>query len=250
MIVEQTNLYAEEVMTGEKYDKWNPITTQELQAYFGFCILMGINTLPSIEDYWKKNPVYHYAPIADRISRERFREISRYLHFTDNATLAPRASPEYDRLGKIRPVLEYLELRFSEVFTPGKDLAVDEAMIKFQGRSSMKQYMPKKPTKRGIKVWVLADSDNGYFCRLQVYTGKKGNTTENNLGSRVVKDLTFDFRNKWHHIFFDNYFNSKQLLCDLEAVGLYGCGTARKDRKLFPTNLKTAKLRTRCVIFF
>ncbi len=138
-------------MTGEKYDKWNPITTQELQAYFGFCILMGINTLPSIEDYWKKNPVYHYAPIADRISRERFREISRYLHFTDNTTLAPRASPQYDRLGKIRPVLEYLELRFSDVFTPGKDLAVDEAMIKFQGKSSMKQYIPKKPTKRGIK---------------------------------------------------------------------------------------------------
>ncbi len=47
-------------------------------------------------------------------------------------------------------------------------------------------------TLRGIKVWVLADSDNGYFCRLQVYTGKKGITTENNLGSRVVKDLTFD----------------------------------------------------------
>jgi len=114
----------------------------------------------------------------------------------------------------------------------------------------MKQYMPKKPTKRGIKVWVLADSDNGYFCRLQVYTGKKGNTTEKNLGSRVVKDLTFDFRNKWHHVFFDNFFNSKQLLCDLEAVGLYGCGTARKDRKHFPTSLKTAKLRTRCVIFF
>ena len=35
-------------------------------------------------------------------------------------------------------------------------------MIKFQGRSSLKQYMPMKPTKRGIKVWVLAD-EYGFF---------------------------------------------------------------------------------------
>ncbi len=72
----------------------------------------------------EKNPIFHYSPIADRISRDRFREISRYLHFADNATLAPRTSPQYDRLGKIRPLLDYLLTRFSVVFTPGEDLAV------------------------------------------------------------------------------------------------------------------------------
>ncbi len=250
MIVEQSNMYAMEVMDEEKVEKWNPITTQDLEAYFGFTILMGINSLPALEDYWKRNPVYHYSPVADRISRDRFMEISRYLHFADNSTLAPRGSPRYDRLAKVRPVLEHLKTRFSVVYTPGQDLSVDEAMIKFQGRSSMKQYMPKKPTKRGIKVWVLADSSNGYFSRLQVYTGKKGNTTEHNLGSRVVKDLTQDFQHKYHHVFFDNFFNSKQLLCDLEALGLYGCGTARKDRKHFPTDLKKAKLHSRFVLIF
>ena len=112
----------------------------------------------------------------------------------------------------------------------------------------MKQYMPMKPTKRGIKVWVLADSTNGYFSRMEIYTGKKGSTTEHNLGNRVVKELTSDFQNKWHHVFFDNLFTSKALLCDLEAVGLYGCGTARKDRKHFPVDLKKAKLRTRFVV--
>ena len=30
-----------------------------------------------------------------------------------------------------------------------------------------------KPVKRGIKVWVLADSHNGYFQKFQVYTGKR-----------------------------------------------------------------------------
>ena len=54
----------------------------------------------------------------------------------------------------------------------------------------MKQYVPKKPVKRGLKVWVRANSINGYISELQVYVGKVGNRSENSLGERVVKDLT------------------------------------------------------------
>ena len=118
-------------------------------------------------------------------------------------------------------------------------------MIKFLGKSSLKQYMPKKPIKRGIKVWVLGDSSNGYFSRLEVYTGKKGNTVEKDLGSRVVKELTKDFQHKWYRVYFDNFFTSKSLLCDLEQVEIYAIGTARSDRKYFPEDLKKVKLSTR-----
>ena len=31
--------------------------------------------------------------------------------------------------------------------------------------------MPKKPTKWGIKAWVLADSRTGYVHNLQLYSG-------------------------------------------------------------------------------
>ncbi len=58
------------------------------------------------------------------------------------------------------------------VYNPGREIAIDEAMIK--GRSSLKQYMSKKPIKRGIKVWVLwvlGESSTGYFSRLR---GEKG----------------------------------------------------------------------------
>ena len=36
--------------------------------------------------------------------------------------------------------------------------SIDEAMIKFKGRSSLKQYVSLKPIKRGIKAWVRADA--------------------------------------------------------------------------------------------
>jgi hypothetical protein len=68
-----------------------------------------------VDDYWRKNRVYHYGPIADRIARDRYREISRYLHYVDNTTLAPRGSPTYDRIGKVHPLLQHLQSRFAEV---------------------------------------------------------------------------------------------------------------------------------------
>ena len=57
----------------------------------------------------------------------------------------------------------------------------------------MIQYMPLKPTERGFKVWVRADSVNGYFCDFEVYTGRGidgERTTDFGLGERVVLELT------------------------------------------------------------
>ena len=87
--------------------------------------------------------------------------------------------------------------------------------------------MPRKLTEWGIKVWVLADSHNGYFSRFEVYTGKKGNTTEKNLGVRAVKTRKCEQKGKGCHVFFDNFFTNEQLLQDLLADDIYSCGTAR-----------------------
>ena len=133
----------------------------------------------------------------------------------DNDTLVPRGEDGHDCLGKVRSLIDHLSTKFSETYKPHRDIAVDEAMIKFQGKSSLKQYMPLKPTKHGIKVWVPADSTNGYFSRFEVYTGKN-NTTEHGLGARVMKSLTSDLKGKYHHVYFDNYFTSLKLLEDLE----------------------------------
>ena len=220
-IVKQSNEYVKIVMGAEKYDKWAKMTAEELKAFLGFSILMGINHLPSLNDYWSQDPRLRYTPVADCISRDRFHELSRYLHFVDNDTLIPRGCDGHHRLGKVRPLIDHLSTKFAEAYNPNHDLAVDEVMIKFQGRSSLKQYMPLKPTKRGINVWVAADSTNGYFTWFEFYSGKKDNTVEHGLGARVVKTLTSDFKGKYHRVFFDNYFTTLKLLEDLEKDDIY-----------------------------
>jgi len=235
-IVEQTNLYAQQVL-GEKYRDWEAVTVEDLRAYFGFMILMGIVHLPALDDYWRRDSLLHYSPIADRISRQRFRDISRFLHFCNNQDLCPRGDPGYDRLGKVRMILEKMQERFLALYQPHCENAIDEAMIPFKGRSCLKQYMPKKPIKRGIKVWCRGDSHNGYMCELQVYTGK-AESVEEGLGKRVVLDLARQLEGKKYHLYFDNFFSSVSLLTTLREKGLYGCGTARQNYRDFPQVLK------------
>ena len=91
---------------------------------------------------------------SNRISNSKryFFEIQRYLHFTDNSLLAPCGSPTYNKLGKIETILKMVTSNFRSVYNLHRDVSVDEAMIPFKGRSTLKQYLPKKPVKRGIKV--------------------------------------------------------------------------------------------------
>ena len=89
--------------------KQKPIGTNvnesEILAFLGMAIFMGVNQLPVLAHYWRKDPVFHYSPVAERISRDRFLAIWRFLHFADNSRLPDRTDPDYDRLFKIRPVI-------------------------------------------------------------------------------------------------------------------------------------------------
>ena len=59
--------------------------------------------------------------------------------------------------------------QFAAVCNPGEEVA----MIPFKGRSSLKQYLPMKPVKRGIKVWVRADANTGYVSAFDVWKKKE-----------------------------------------------------------------------------
>eukprot|EP00731_Ephydatia_muelleri_P019203 Em0012g28a len=133
VIVNETNRYAQQVMDDNSYAKWKRVDLAEMKAYFGFNILMGLVPMPAIDDYWKLDPHFNYGPISSRISRNRFREISRFLHFVDNATLPTRGEEGYDKLGKVRPIIDAVSAAIRVSYAPSKEIAVDEAMIAFQG---------------------------------------------------------------------------------------------------------------------
>ena len=131
-IVTETNRYAAQCLEG-KQTTWNT-NENEIRAYLGFYILMGLVREPEIRDYWSNDDIFHYNPIASRISRVRFEEISRYHHFVNKRQLPARGSPSYHRLQYVKPLVDALRERCSSVYSPGQNLSVDEAMVPFKGK--------------------------------------------------------------------------------------------------------------------
>ncbi len=110
---------------------------------------------------------------------------------------------------------------FESTYNHSRNVSVDEAMIPFKGRSSMKQYLTKKPTKRGFKVWVLADSHTGYISRFDVYTGKKEGRTEDGLGASVVKNLCLSLEKSTEQIHYTIINNLTNFLFDCRQHHVY-----------------------------
>lgn len=167
-IIEQTNIYAEQ--KGSK--NWTDLTSKELKAFIGCHIIMGIHKLPNLKLYWSSDPLLRVDAIADTMTSKRFEKIMQNIHLNNNANLLPKTHPDYDKLHKLRPLLDLLNQNIGKVYDPSSFVTVDESMIKFKGRCVLKQYMPLKPIKRGYKVWCLADATTGFIIAFIVYTGK------------------------------------------------------------------------------
>ena len=64
-IVCETNTYARQVLGDQASDKWTDVTVEDIWAFLGFALLMGINRLPQIPLYWNTDPAFHYLPIEE-----------------------------------------------------------------------------------------------------------------------------------------------------------------------------------------
>uniref|UniRef100_A0A0K0EC24 DDE_Tnp_1_7 domain-containing protein n=1 Tax=Strongyloides stercoralis TaxID=6248 RepID=A0A0K0EC24_STRER len=112
-------------------------------------------------------------------------------------------------------------------------LCVDEQMIPFKGKHSIKQYMKKKPRKWGFKAFVLCDS-NGITHNWELYTGASLSSTElpnvGVSGNIVLRLCSIVPKNLNYKVYFDNWFNNIPLQVELEKTGLNYLGTIRPNR--------------------
>ena len=162
--------------------------------------------------YWSDHHLVSTPNIAWIMSNNRFEQIFRFLYLCDNAQQIPFGQPGHGKLFKVRQFLDIISQAFDREYNMHQQCSVDEAMIPFKGRLAFKQYMKDKPTKWGIKVFVLADATNGYIKPFQVYTGKTVES-RNDVGlcTKVVLDLLADYKHFGLHVYMDNYYSSPDL---------------------------------------
>lgn len=203
----------------------------DVYKYIGIMLYMSLYRYPNLESYWSEHA---FAPIAKTMPVKRFMAIKKHLSFEDEANRKRKGEPGYDPIFRIRKLASALNDRFDSVPKTAR-LCVDEQMCSTKMRHHLRQYMPNKPHKWGVKLFVLCDS-TGFAYRFEVYNGAGDNVVlagQPDLGStsNVVVRLSQTIPDFKHHIlYFDNFYTSIPLLVYLRARGIYSLGTVRVNR--------------------
>ncbi|KAJ0022332.1 hypothetical protein NQD34_009822 [Periophthalmus magnuspinnatus] len=228
---------------GRKYH-WTDVTPEELKKFIGLLLYMGVMNLPKMTDFWRKQTIFEVPFPATVMTRDRFKSILSFFHISDpeedGQNDLARGTEKYDVLHHVQPLLDMLRTRCMAVYHPRQHISVDERMVATKARLSFKQYMRDKPTKWGLKFFVLADK-NGYTVDYQLYTGKKSQSSVNGLSFDVVSSLVNkDYLGSGYIVYCDNFYTSPLLFRHLGQQGFGACGTYRQGRIGVPTTTENA----------
>ena len=249
-IAHYSNLYVEKyneraVQQGKNQIEWMRTNAEEIRAFIGFLILSGVLLAQKepLHSLWEGDAAFQRPIFSATFGRNRFIELLRFIRFDDKESRKIRE--ETDKLAAIREILEMIREKFQDAYYPSDSLTIDEQLIRFYGHCKFRVYMPSKPDKYGIKVWVLADASNGYCLNFEVYTGKPiGADRERNQGMRVVLQLTNHLPGGYN-ITTDNFFTSIQLAEALlnRPNSMTLVGTIRKNKPELPEKFVNPKGR-------
>ncbi|XP_065568964.1 piggyBac transposable element-derived protein 1-like [Artemia franciscana] len=128
LIVEQSNLFA---LQTEGCNLC--LTVEELKVFMSIILLLGVIKVPYYRMHWEA--ATRYPKISDKMGRQRFAKIKRFLHFNDNSKAKKSGEQGFDKLYKIRPVLGHIRSKFLEV-TPEENHSIDEQMILSRGEAA------------------------------------------------------------------------------------------------------------------
>lgn len=94
-----------------------------------------------------------------------------YLHFVDNESEVAKLlkdSADYDKLNKIRDVLNIIRRNIPGALNLERNIAVNETLVKFKGRVGFHQFLPNKPGRFEVINFTLYETSSGYVWDLLV----------------------------------------------------------------------------------
>ena len=242
-IVSHTNAYAwnkicEKQHYAQSDGSWRETCPNEIEKLIALIIYFGLVNVSTTHRFWSVKTLYHGLWARKILSRERYKALMAVLHIVD-----PNAEDPSDKLRKVSSFVALFKEKCKSLYQPFQQIAIDERMVKSKHRSGIRQYIKNKPTKWGLKLWVLADSANGYTWDFNVYIGRAAGreVSEYGLGYDVVMKLIDPLLDQGYQLFVDNFYTSPILLKNLFLRQTPATGTITENRKGFPTKMKGGK---------
>ncbi|XP_049855261.1 piggyBac transposable element-derived protein 3-like [Schistocerca gregaria] len=168
------------------------------------------------------------------------------LHVNNTDNYGRSGQPNRDPIHKIRPLFNNFVLKSKNSFYSGESLTVDEGLCPFRGRILFRVYIKNKPSRYGIKFFVLSDSVTGYVVNCAVYigAGEKYNSADS-----VVPRLCNSYLRKGHTLYMDLFYISVKLFERLFDEGALAVGTEMRNIRGLPQEFKQNNLRRAEIAF-
>ncbi|XP_077384348.1 pogo transposable element with ZNF domain isoform X2 [Festucalex cinctus] len=227
LIAAETNAHARNRRhLGSGCRDWFPVTPQEIKAFLGLCILMGVENFPEQSQYWSWNERDIGSTFQRAMSPQRFTQVA------SNICMGSFGADEFcGRNGEkplrvFRRMLELLSGAMWAAYRPNCCLSVDRALLPAPegdpGTGGGSQGQPQ--------VWLLCDSKSGYCHRFFIQTGQKA-------GRDVVRELVRGLEEKHHQIYLASSLASVPLLQTLLERGIYASSSFPPPSVILPAGL-------------
>ncbi|CAJ1069999.1 piggyBac transposable element-derived protein 4-like [Xyrichtys novacula] len=216
-------------------ENWRITDVTEIRAFIGLLSLAGLHRArhEATVNLWGEDtgrPIFRAT-----MSRKRFDELCINLRFDNRETRRP-----HDKFAPIRNLWQRWVDRLHMGHNLGENICIDEQLVSFHGHWSFKQYMPQKPAKYGLKLWVLCNVNTSYAWKMIPYLGKEASAAHRRQeGKEVVLELTEGLSG--HTITVDNFFTSYDLAMQLQRRKLALVGTIRRNKPEIPSQLTNTR---------
>jgi len=253
LIEKYGNNYREVILSKRSFNSYQylfvtkGIKKEDILAFIGIRIYMGLHKYPNIEYYWNGSIIYKNI-VNSIMSKTYFFLIAKALHFNEKKENGEDSSEtdndNKDPRYKINLYLEKLASNFQKYYTLGENITIDESLVHFTGRNAMKFYIPMKPHKWGFKIHLLCDSDTHYLYNMLFDPGKVGKDLlyfedNSSLTESVVLKLLSKIKDKkQRNLFFDGWYSSISLMKKLTTMGYKNTTILRSNSKELPAKIK------------
>lgn len=212
----------------EKPREFKLISMEELDAFIGILLVMGINGASDdpLSTLWGNHSHLLYKA---SLSRYRFQQILRVIRF-DNA-FTRSARKKTDKAAPISDIWIMLMKNLQTNYYPDGNVTVDEQLFPFRGQTSFTLYIPSKPAKYGIKIYWLCNTADCYPLFGIISTSKL-------IGrENIVLDLVDFYKKSGLNVTTDIFFTSLPLANQLQPK-LYPfiCRDQEEEMRFLPVN--------------
>jgi hypothetical protein len=171
---------------------WYLVIVKELKVFMATNLYVGMKKLPNVKAYWTNSKeIFYCHVITGLFTRESFMALTQCLYITNPSTyIEDNTSPHFDKMHQTRWLINAIRSACKRKWNLGQYVTVAKSMVKYKGTyCPVRQYMPKKQIKWGLKVWCLADSKSRFIVDFDVYCGKSQVTLERGVSVREEQTL-------------------------------------------------------------